>query len=392
MKTLNFISRLIVGIVFIFSGFVKAVDPLGFGYKFSDYFHAFGMEFFSSISFSLAILMSALEFGIGFSLVLGTLRKFTSWLLMLFMGFFTTLTFILAIYNPVSDCGCFGDAITMTNWETFSKNVFLMIFTIIIFINRNKFEAKWNLYKQYVIAGIPVIFSVLLSIHCYRNLPIMDFRPYKVGTYIPEKMIVPDDAPRAEYETMLVYEKDGVQKEFSLQNLPDSTWKWVSTNNVLISEGYVPPIHDFTIQSLDGDDITDLILADNKFTFLLVAYDLKNTSLKNIDKVNTIANYAIQDGTINFLGLTASLPNEIDHFIEKSEAPYLFYNTDEITLKTIVRANPGLVLLKNGTILGKWHHKNIPTVKEFEEMFFKNPKYKKDKASQEEILALKIKN
>jgi len=391
MKILNLISRIIVGIVFIFSGFVKAIDPLGSTYKFVDYFMAFNMEFFSVLAFPLAVVLSALEFTLGFSLIFNTFKKLTVWTVSVFMLFFTILTFVLAIYNPVTDCGCFGDAIILTNWQTFYKNLIIMVFVAILFINKDKFLSAMGHIKQWSYILLPFLVSIIISVYCYQNLPFIDFRPYKIGTHIPEKMIVPDDAPRAEYETILIYEKDGVQKEFDLYNLPDSTWKWVSTDNVLISEGYVPPIHDFTIQSLDGDDITDLILTDSKFTFLLIAYDLKSTSLKNIDKINAIANYAINDGTINFLGLTASLPNDIDDFIEKSEAPYLFYNTDEITLKTIVRANPGLVLLKNGTILGKWHHKNIPTVKGFEEMFFKNTKYKKDKASQEEILALKIK-
>lgn len=387
MKLLNNISRIIVGIVFIFSGFVKAVDPLGFGYKFSDYFEAFGMEFFSSISLPLAILMSALEFGIGFSLILGTFKKITNWLLLLFMVFFTILTFILAIFNPVTDCGCFGDAITMTNWETFSKNVFLMIFTLILFYNRNKYEIKWNLNTQIFIAGAPIMFSVLLSIYCYRNLPIIDFRPYKIGTYIPEKMIIPDGAPQAEYETVLVYEKDGVQKEFDLQNFPDSSWTWVETRNTLISEGYIPPIHDFTIESLDGNDITNIVLNENKFTFLLVAYDLKKTNSKNMEDINKLANYIQDSGDGNFLCLTSSVQSEMKEFKIKNKTTFPFFNTDEITLKTIVRSNPGIVLLKKGTVIGKWHHRNTPSVEEIKKAFIENEKYRSTEDELDEALA-----
>ncbi len=385
MKILDTISRVIVGIVFIFSGFVKAVDPLGSTYKFMDYFDAFSMEFLSFMALPLAIVLSTLEFVIGFSLLFGTFKRITAWLLFIFMSFFTVLTFILAIYNPVTDCGCFGDAIIMTNWQTFWKNVFLMIFTLILFNNRNKFEVSWHTKKQSIFISVPVIFSILLSVYCVKNLPIIDFRPYSVGTYIPEKMIIPDDAPRAEYETTLVYEKDGIQKEFELENLPDSTWEWVETRNNLISEGYIPPIHDFTIESLDGTDVTEIVLNDSKFTFLLIAFDLKKTSTRNMKEINELAMHAKESGS-NFICLTASVQSEIKEFIDKTNAPYQFYNTDEITLKTIVRSNPGLVLLKQGKILGKWHHRNIPEIEDITNDFLQNELYRSSENT-DEILA-----
>lgn len=387
MKTLNNISRFIVGIVFIFSGFVKAIDPLGSTYKFVDYFEAFGLDSLSVLALPLAILLSSLEFVIGFSLLFATRKKITSWLLLLFMSFFTILTLILAIYNPVTDCGCFGDTIIMTNWQTFWKNVFIMVLTIIIFINRDKFESNWRLKTQWSFIFIPFLFSVLLSVYCYNNLPIIDFRPYSEGTFIPEKMIIPEDAPKAEYETVLVYQKNGVEKEFTMENLPDSTWEWVSTENIQISEGYVPPIHDFTISTPGGNDITEIILNDNKFTFLLVAYDLKKASTKNMDEINKLANFAQESVNCNFICLTSSLESEIESFKQETNAPFMFFNTDEITLKTIVRSNPGLVLLKKGTILGKWHHNNTPTIEEIKENYINNPEYKGDSANMEEVLA-----
>lgn len=376
MKTLNNISRFIVGIVFIFSGFVKAVDPLGSAYKFTDYFEAFGMDFFSFFALPLSILLSSLEFVIGFSILFSTQKKLTTYALLIFMSFFTILTFILAIFNPVTDCGCFGDALIMTNWQTFYKNLLLMVFVIILVYNRNKFENTWPIKKQWLFISIPFIFSVLVSLYCFNNLPIIDFRPYSVGTYIPAKMITPPDALKAEYETVLVYQKNGIEKEFPLSNLPDSTWEWISTENKLISEGYVPPIHDFTISTSMGNDITEIILNDNKFTFLLVAYDLKKTSTKNVEEINQLAGFAMESDKCNFISLTSSVESEINEFKEKTQAPYMFFNTDEITLKTIVRSNPGLVLLKKGVILGKWHHKNIPSTIEITEEFLENPKFK----------------
>ena len=387
MKFLNNISRLVVGIVFIFSGFVKAVDPLGSTYKFIDYFDAFSIEFLSFMALPLAIILSTLEFVIGFSLLFGTFKKITSWLLLLFMSFFTILTFILAIYNPVSDCGCFGDAIIMTNWQTFYKNLFLMIFTIILFYNRDKFEVSWHTKKQSIFISIPVFISILISLYCFNNLPILDFRPYNIGTYIPEKMVIPEGAPKAEYETVLVYEKDGVQKEFKLDNLPDTTWQWVETKNTLISEGYVPPIHDFTIETINGDDITETVLNDNKFTFLLIAYDLNKTNIENMKQINELA-LRVQECGSNFICLTSSVQSEIKEFTEKTNATFSFYNTDEITLKTIVRSNPGLVLLKKGRIIGKWHYRNIPKTEEISNEFLENKMYENTENS-DEVLAYK---
>ncbi|HKL08295.1 MAG TPA: BT_3928 family protein [Bacteroidales bacterium] len=388
MRKLNQLSRIILGLVFIFSGFVKAVDPLGSMYKFNDYFTAFDLEFLSVIALPLAILLSTVEFVIGFSLLYATKRKITAWVTLIFMSFFTILTLFLAIFNPVSDCGCFGDAIIMTNWETFWKNVVLMIFTIVIFVHRNKYEVQWKSINQWIAIAIPFIFSITLSLYCYFNLPILDFRPYHIGTHIPEKMIIPEDAPKAEYETILLYEKNGKVKEFTLENLPDSTWQWVETKNELISEGYIPPIHDFSIQTPNGNDITDIVLNDTKFTFLMVAYDLNKTSTKNIDKINKLAEYCKESGKCNFICLTASVESVIQNFKDKTGAPYMFYASDEITLKTIVRANPGIVLIKKGTILDKWHHRNIPTIESMETMYLNNDKYKNErKGSENEVLA-----
>ncbi|MEE4196027.1 MAG: BT_3928 family protein [Bacteroidales bacterium] len=388
MKKLNQLSRIILGIVFIFSGFVKAVDPLGSMYKFNDYFTAFGLEFLSVLAFPLAVLLSSLEFVIGFSLLFATRRKITAWVTLLFMAFFTILTFFLAIFNPVSDCGCFGDAIIMTNWETFWKNVVLMIFTLVIFFNRDRYEVKWKKQKQWIIISIPFIFSVLLSWYCYLNLPVLDFRPYRVGTHIPEKMIIPEEAPKAEYETVLLYEKEGEIREFTLDNLPDSSWQWVETKNILIQEGYVPPIHDFSIQTPNGNDITDIVLNDSKFTFLMIAYDLSKANTDNIDQINELAEYCKTSAKCNFICLTASVESVIHDFKEETGAPYMFYATDEITLKTIVRANPGIVLIRQGTILEKWHHRNIPAIKELEKEYFLNPNHQPDhKKPAGEVLA-----
>jgi len=387
MKVIYNFSRYLVGIVFIFSGFVKGIDPFGSTYKFIDYFNAFGLEFLEPTAFTFAIVLSSIEFTLGFSLIFSTKKNLTAWAVLLFMSFFTILTLILAIFNPVTDCGCFGDAIIMTNWQTFWKNIVLLIFTRILFIYRNDFKSSWTNIKQWSVVSIPAIFIILVSVYCYRHLPLIDFMPYKIGTYIPEKMAIPDDAPSAVYKTSLIYTKDGKNIEVDLSNLPDSTWQWVETKQELIQEGYVPPIHDFVIQSMTGDDITDIVLNENKFTILLVAYNLKNTKLSDIDKINALAEYCDSSNNCNFICLTSSLQNEIDEFTLKTNAKYPFFNTDEITLKTMIRANPGLVILKRGWIIDKWNALDTPDLKEFIKNFINNPKYQtKSKESENEDL------
>jgi len=364
MAVIRLISRLFVGFVFIYSGFVKIVDPLGSTYKFTDYFHdAFGMDWLIPLSFPMAVILPALEFVIGVALLLNIRIKLASWATLIFMGFFTTLTFYLAIADPVQDCGCFGDALILTNWQTFWKNVIIMVPTLIIFIYRKKYAPAYTKIMEWVIICFFLISSCWLSLYCYKHLPVIDFRPYNIGTYIPEKMVVPDDAPQPVFENIIVYKKDGQLKEFKIDNLPDSTWEWVETKNILISEGYEPPIHDFIIECTEDGDITDIVLDDDNYTFLLIAYDLNESSLKEQKKINELAAWCI-DKEYNFLCLTSSIANDINSYIERSDAVYEFCNMDEITLKTIVRSNPGLVLLKDGTILGKWHYNDLPSVDE----------------------------
>jgi uncharacterized membrane protein YphA (DoxX/SURF4 family) len=372
MKNLRLISRILVGVVFIFSGFVKGVDPMGSMYKFMDYFTAFGMKQLEPAALPLAVLLIAFEFLLGVALVSNFKMKITSWITLIFMGLFTILTFYLALENPVQDCGCFGDAIILTNWETFWKNLIIMVFVVIVFIYRNKFQNTLKLIQEYSIMGIALAGILALNYYSYNHLPVIDFRPYNIGANIPEKMKIPEDAPQPEYKTILKYKKDGKIKEFELDNLPDSTWQWVETENILVEEGYQPPIHDFTITTLDGADITDIILEKKHPVFLLIAYDLKKASTKRSDiiQINDIARFANKQHDNSFICLTASLEDAIKDFKKKSLAPYKFYNTDEITLKTIIRSNPGLMVIKDGTVFNKWHYNDLPTVKEVKKKYY----------------------
>lgn len=363
MRTIRNFARILIAPIFIFSGFVKAIDPLGSTYKFSDYFEAFGMDFMMPVSFGLAILLSTAELVIGLSLLLGVMMRLTSWALMIFMSFFTVLTLIIAIFNPVSDCGCFGDALVLTNWQTFWKNIIFMIPTLIVFFNRRMFRPLASLNSEWGIVSLFLIVSVGISVITYSNLPFIDFRPYKIGTHIPSAMETPEGAPVDEYEAFFIYENDGEQKEFAATDIPydDSTWKYVDRRTVLVEEGYEPPIHDFSLTTLDGYDITDSVLNDKGFSFLVVSYNLEKASRKGLNKINEFVS-ALEESPAKVYGLTASTNSAINKIGYDFDFKYAYHSTDEITLKTIVRSNPGLLLLKNGSIVGKWHYNNLPEI------------------------------
>ncbi len=361
MKTVAIIARILLGALFVFSGFVKGIDPLGTTYKFIDYFTAFGISFLSPTAFTLAILQNAAEFVIGMSLLLGLRMKVTGWAALLFMVFFTVLTFILALTNPVSDCGCFGDALILTNWQTFYKNIFLLLLAIIVFYYRKKYSLAYRPAIEWGwVVGIAVV-MVGISVYCYRHLPLIDFRPYSVGSDIPQGMVVPEGKPVDEFKTTLFYEKDGVVKEFSENDYPwdDTTWVWKDSKSVLVKKGYTPPIHDFSITTLEGDDITDEVLASDSYTFLLVAHRLKKSNKPALARVKEIAAFCEENG-YRFYCLTSSPQEEIEKMKTELSLNYDFCFTDEITLKTIIRSNPGLVLLEKGTILNKWHYNDMP--------------------------------
>ena len=354
------ICRVVVGCLFVFSGFVKAVDPLGWTYKFNDYLIAFGINWLDFISLPASFTLSAFEFTLGICLLLGVLRKFTSMLTLLFMCFMTLLTLYLAIANPVTDCGCFGDAWIISNWETFYKNVVLLIMSVILFIWCKKMTLFFSYKMNWLVILFTFIFSLLISFYCYQNLPILDFRPYKIGVNIPEGMLIPDDKPKDQNITTFIYEKDGVQEEFSLDDAPlnDSTWVFVDAKNQII-KGYQPPIHDFAIMNSEGIDITEDLLQETNYTFLLVSSKLEKAQESNVDRINEIYDYTQLHG-YKFHCVTASAPEAIAEWVGNTGADYPISTMDEITLKTIVRSNPGLLLLKEGTIYNKWHNNNIP--------------------------------
>ena len=359
------ISRVILGLVFIFSGFVKAVDPWGGAYKILDYFLAFELTDLNFLAVPSSFLQAAIEFGVGVCLLAGIYRRVNSILVLLIMLFMTPLTLYLAIANPVEDCGCFGDAWIISNWQTFYKNIFLLIAAVIVFI---WYRIMTPLYtkKAYFSAALWIyVFIIGLSFYCFYFLPVLDFRPYKIGTNIPQKMEIPENAEHAIYEVRLTYSKDGQQKEFTIENYPqgDSTWTFVDSKTHLIKKGYEPPIHDFYITNAEGEDITGEVLSNPSHTFLLIAHLIDKANDKNVDKINDIYDFSTIKG-YDFYALTSSSPDEIHNWIESTGAEYPFCTMDDITLKTIIRSNPGLLLIHDGTIVDMWPNTRLPDVEE----------------------------
>ena len=361
-KILVNISAVLLGLVFIFSGFVKAVDPLGTNYKIQDYVEAFGLSKFvpDFLPLMLSVALCCLEFMIGIMLLLRVRKRLASILALAMLLVMTPLTFYLALTNPISDCGCFGDALVLTNWQTFYKNVVLLLCAIVVFISYDKLGNLLSKKKEWMVTTWSFIFILGMSLYALYYIPVFDFRPFKVGVNIPEAMEIPEDAELSEYDTRFVMEKDGVRKEFGLDDYPDSTWTFVESKTVLLKQGYEPPIHDFSLMSLEtGEDMTGDILERRGYTFLLVVHRVEEADDSDIDLVNEVFDYSVEHG-YPFYALTSSPAEEIEAWRENTGAEYEFFLADDIVLKTVVRSNLGLLLLKDGTIWNKWSNNNLP--------------------------------
>lgn len=367
IKLLSWISRYLLALTFLLSGFVKGIDPLGSAYKFGDYFMAFGMDFLVPFALPFAFALCAAEFLIGLLLFFNVQTRIAVWGAFIFMLIFTPLTLVLAIFNPVTDCGCFGDAIILTNWETFLKNIPFFGASILLFVKRKQISSPYINSHSIVLSVVLLAISLLPSVHGYFNLPLIDFRPYSIGTNIPDAMSFPPGAPTDEYTTILTYEKDGIVKDFTQDNFPwqDTTWKFVDSNSILVKKGYTPPITDFALTDIYGWEQTDSILYYPGYFMLAVSHRIDEAKPEAMAKLNELYFKAKELG-IGFACLTSSPASEIDRFISNTGVAFPFLLADGIMLKTTIRANPGLILLYNGTIIGKWHYRNIPDPTYFE--------------------------
>lgn len=356
------VCRFVLAVVFIFSGFVKAIDPLGTQYKIQDYLDAFGWTgvFPDFVPFLASALLGMMEFCLGVYLFFGIRRIIAPRAVVAVMAVMTPLTFWLALDNPVSDCGCFGDAVVLSNWETFWKNVVLLCMSIVVLKWRKRIFPLVTTRFDWLIALYGFVYIFCMLIYCYRELPVFDFRPYHVGADIRQGMEIPEGEEPTEYETRFILQKDGVEKEFTLEDYPDSTWTFVDSRTIVKKQGYEPPIHDFSMMSQeDGEDVTEQVLSDPNYTFLLVAHQLGLADDSKIDLINELYDYSLEYGYA-FYALTSSSDEEIQEWRENTGAEYPFCLMDNITLKTMIRSNPGLMLLKEGKVIRKWSVNSFP--------------------------------
>lgn len=361
------LCRSLLGITFIFSGFVKAVDPLGTVYKIEDYLMAFGGWFtdLMPLAGTAAVALIALEWTLGVCMLFNVRTSITAWLSLAFYLVMTPLTLWIALTNPVSDCGCFGDAIVLTNWQTFWKNVVLLILVIVLLGCKKFIPQLLSWWGELVVLLLALGASAAIMAYSYTHLPPMDFRPYKVGNHIPTLMEVPEGAPVDEYAITLIYEKDGIEQEFTLENYPkgDSTWTFVDQQSVLIKKGYEPPIHDFEILTMNFEDITYDILESEEPITLITMYDLNKTNRTQAAKLTGIYQACMERGEQCYF-LTGSGEEQIYAFGEEigmdmETIESTFCTIDPVTLKTIVRANPGMFVVQNGTILEKHNLRQV---------------------------------
>ena len=362
LKMIVNLCRIIVAVTFIFSGFVKAIDPIGTQYKLQDYLGAIGMAGIlpNWTLLAVAVFLAAIEFCIGIFLLFAIQRRLISKLTVAFMAFMTMVTVWIVVADPVKDCGCFGDALHLTNTETLIKNIVLLVCSLAIMyrpLAMFRFVSKSN---QWIVTNYTIVFILVSSGLSLYYLPIFDFRPYHIGVNIPRGMEIPKGAKLPQFKTTFIMEKNGQRKEFTLDNYPDASWKFIDSKTVQTSEGYIPPIHDFSItDNKTGLDLTNSVLGHKGYTFLLIAPHLETADDSNFGDIDRLYEYA-QSYDIPFYCLTASTTKAIKRWIDLTGAEYPFCITDEAVLKTIIRSNPGLLLLKDGTIINKWSHNNLP--------------------------------
>jgi uncharacterized membrane protein YphA (DoxX/SURF4 family) len=381
MKTaFMYITRVIVGLLFIFSGLIKANDPLGFGYKLQEYFEVFHISFLNDYAVAFAILLCTLEIVLGALLLLGFWSSKVAWGLLLIIIFFTFLTFYSAFFEVVTSCGCFGDAIPLTPWQSFAKDIVLLSMILQIFIKRNEILPVIASQKtQQFIAGLVLILSLGFGFFTYSYLPILDFLPYKIGNNIPQLMITPPGAEPDVYEITYNLKNKSTGKTKSMTDkeyLKTEIWKdknWEITGDPvtkLIKKGFDLKIKDLKITDSQGTDYNHEILENPYYNLVIVAYDLTSTDATGIGNLNALAINAAENYNIRTVLLTSNSAQDAETFSKKNKLVMEVFYADGIPLKSMVRANPGVLLLKNGTVINKWHFRNVPSYDELVTKYF----------------------
>ena len=374
------IARILVGLLFIFSGLIKANDPIGFGYKLQEYFEVFHITFLHDYAAAIAIILCTLEIVMGTLLLLGFWSAKVAWGLLLLILFFTFLTFYSAFFEVVTSCGCFGDAIPLTPWQSFGKDLVLLAFIIFIFINRDHIRPVTSSLRVQKAMFITVLLaSLLFGLFTYNYLPVIDFLPYKVGNNLPELMRIPPGAIPDEYQITytLKNNKTGETKKMTdkeyLKNeiWKDESWEIIGDpENKLIKKGYEAKIRDLKITDSQGTDYTSEIIENPYYNLVIVAWNLDKANMQALGNLNAIAINAAENYNIRTVLLTANSAEDADALSEKLKLVTEVFYADAVPLKSMVRSNPGLLLLKNGTVINKWHFHTVPTYDELEKEYF----------------------
>jgi uncharacterized membrane protein YphA (DoxX/SURF4 family) len=364
-KFIDAFSRIFVGGLFIFSGLIKLNDPVGTEIKLEEYFEVFSADFgsffqvFIPYALHIGLMLVVLEIVLGVAVLINYRMRLTTTVLLVLIVFFTFLTGYSAILNKVTDCGCFGDAIKLTPWQSFYKDLILIVFILHLFWYRKSFDPVLRTREGHaVILGVTAI-SFFLGLYAIRHLPFIDFRAYKIGNNIPEQMKLPPGAKRDSVVMTFIYEQAGVRREFTMDQLSqvDSTYTFIDRVDKVIREGDRPKIIDYRVESPEGEDYTQQTFQGAKL--LIVMYNVQQASEKNADRISKL----IQDmeGTAESIILTASSSEEVEAFRHEHQWAAPYYFADATVLKTIIRSNPGLTLWVDGTVRGMWHYNDVPT-------------------------------
>ncbi|MBZ0327545.1 MAG: DoxX family protein [Altibacter sp.] len=363
MKVLVGISRIFVGILFLISGLIKLNDPVGFSFKLKDYFapDVLNLEFLVPYALVIAIFVVIYEVLLGVMIIIGYAKKFTLWSLLLMIVFFTFLTFYSAYFNKVTDCGCFGDALKLTPWESFTKDIVLLVFILILYFGRKHIQPFFTSGTRSILVFASFVGCLGITYYVLQHLPIIDFRPYKIGKNITEGMTVPEGAPIPIFEYNWKFNVNGTEKIITTNgDYPQQEGEFISVETREIQAGYEPPVHDFSIER-DGEDFTTDMLNEPKLIVIMV-YNLTNSEKEGFAAVRDVTNEALKKG-YKVIGMSASSQEVMDAFAQKNQLNFNFYFCDETTLKTIVRSNPGILELNRGTIRQKLHFNDAHKLK-----------------------------
>ena len=363
MKVLVGVSRIFVGVLFIISGLIKLNDPVGFSFKLGDYFapEVLNLPFLEPYALVIAVLVVILEVLLGVMLIVGYAKKFTLWSLLLMIVFFTFLTFYSAYFNKVTDCGCFGDALKLTPWESFSKDVVLLVLILFLYKGSGYIQPFFSKGVRSITVFISLILCLWLGLHVLEHLPVIDFRAYKVGTNITKGMQTPADAPREVYQYNWSFDVNGQQKTVINRGEDpkiDGTLLGVETS--VLQKGYEPPIHDFSIER-DGTDYTTQML-EEEHLLVVIAYNLNVAQNDGFIAIKEATDTALEKG-YTVIGISASSTPETEKLAAKYDLDFKFYFCDMTALKTIIRSNPSIIRLEKGTILQKLHFNDVDQLK-----------------------------